>query len=99
MNHNTSQWGTPWTFAMLGWRQIYPGRFDPNHTVKLVAEEEVKALVGVPTMLYMLLTAPELPKYLAKIREVKPMFVVGGAALPKELARKAMEAVQHVSRA
>jgi hypothetical protein len=69
----------------MGWRQVYPGRFDPNHTVKLVAEEEVKALAGVPTMLYMLLTAPELPKYLAKIREVKPIFVVGGAALPKEL--------------
>jgi fatty-acyl-CoA synthase len=85
-------WGTPWAFAMLGWRQVYPGRFDPNHTVKLVAEEEVKALAGVPTMLYMLLTAPELPKHLAKIREVKPMFVVGGAALPKELARKAAEA-------
>jgi len=45
----------------------------------------------VPTMLYMLLTAPELPKHLAKIREVRSIFVVGGAALPKELAGKAYQ--------
>ncbi|MGC9050336.1 long-chain-fatty-acid--CoA ligase [Pyrobaculum sp.] len=85
-------WGTPWTFALLGWRQIYPGRFDPNHTVKLIAEEGVKTMAGVPTMLYMLLTAPEFPKYAEKIKAVRPIFVVGGAALPKELARKAAEA-------
>ncbi|MEM3834650.1 long-chain-fatty-acid--CoA ligase [Pyrobaculum sp.] len=85
-------WGTPWTFALMGWRQVYPGRFDPNHVVKLIAEERVKSLAGVPTMLYMLLTAPEFPKYVNRIREVKPIFVVGGAALPKELAKRAAEA-------
>jgi hypothetical protein len=42
-------------------------------------------------MLYMLLTAPELPKHLAKIREVRSIFVVGGAALPEELAGKAYQ--------
>ncbi|ABO09090.1 long-chain-fatty-acid--CoA ligase [Pyrobaculum calidifontis] len=85
-------WGTPWTFALLGWRQVYPGRFDAGHTARLIAEENVKSLAGVPTMLYMILTHPDFPKYVEKVRKIRPIFTVGGAALPKELAKKAEEA-------
>jgi fatty-acyl-CoA synthase len=85
-------WGSPWSFALLGWKQVYPGRFEPGHVLKLIAEEGVRSMAGVPTMLYMLITSPDLPKYLDKIRQLRPIFTVGGAALPKELARKAAEA-------
>lgn len=85
-------WGFPWAYALIGWKQVMPGRFDYGHILRLIAEEEVKAMAGVPTILYMLVTHPDLPKYVEAIRRIKPIYTVGGAALPKELARRAAEA-------
>jgi len=85
-------WGNPWTSTLLGWRQVYPGRFDAGHTARLIVEENAKYMGGVPTMLYMILTHPDFPKYVEKIREIRPTYWVAGAALPKELAKKAAEA-------
>ena len=85
-------WGLPWVYALMGWRQVMPGRFDYGHILRLIVEEEVKAMAGVPTILYMLVTHPDLPKYVEGIRRLAPIYIVGGAALPKELARKAADA-------
>lgn len=85
-------WGLPWVYSVVGWKQVLPGRFDYGHILRLIVEEKVKAMAGVPTILYMLVTHPDLNKYISEIKRLAPIYVVGGAALPKELAKKAAEA-------
>ncbi len=82
-------WGLPYIATLLGLRQIYPGRFDAGLYLKLLAEHRVTHTAGVPTVLYMLLTHPDFPKYRDKIKGL--VFVVGGAALPRGLAKLAWD--------
>jgi fatty-acyl-CoA synthase len=82
-------WGLPYVATLMGFKQVYPGRFDPGLYLKLMAEHGVTHTAGVPTILYMLLTHPDFPKYREKIRGL--VFVNGGSAIPRglaELARK-----------
>jgi len=87
LNHNTLQLGHPLDLRLVEVAAGLPRPLRPESHGE--AGRGGGQGAGVPTMLYMLLTAPELPKHLAKIREVRSIFVVGGAALPKELAGKA----------
>ncbi len=82
-------WGLPYLSTMLGLKQIYPGRFDMGAYLKLLAEHSVTHTAGVPTILYMLLTHPDFPKYKEKIKGL--VFVVGGSALPRGLAKAAWD--------
>ncbi|MCU1734266.1 MULTISPECIES: fatty acid--CoA ligase [unclassified Pseudomonas] len=50
-------WGIPYVATMLGLKQVYPGRYDPELLVKLWRDEKVSFSHCVPTILQMLLNA------------------------------------------
>ncbi|MCO7620452.1 fatty acid--CoA ligase [Pseudomonas guariconensis] len=51
-------WGIPYAATMLGMKQVYPGRYEPEMLVKLWREEKVTFSHCVPTILQMLLNCP-----------------------------------------
>src|SRR5262249_59064997 len=80
-------WGFPWTATAAGVKQVYPGRYAPDVLLKLIKSEGVTFTHGVPTILQMLLSATEQ----ANVDLKGLRMVIGGSALPKALALKAME--------
>ncbi|MEH6578045.1 MAG: fatty acid--CoA ligase [Amphritea sp.] len=52
-------WGVPYTATMIGVKQVYPGRYEPNKMVKLFREEGVTFSHGVPAVLQMILSCEE----------------------------------------
>ncbi len=50
-------WGLPYVAAMLGLKQVYPGRYDPEYLVELWRKEKVTFSHCVPTILQMVLNA------------------------------------------
>ncbi|MDR0277007.1 MAG: fatty acid--CoA ligase [Paucimonas sp.] len=48
-------WGIPYVATMLGLKQVYPGRYEPDMLVRLWREEKVSFSHCVPTILQMLL--------------------------------------------
>lgn len=51
-------WGVPYVATMLGVKQVYPGRYEPEMLCKLIKGEQVTFSHCVPTILQMLLAAP-----------------------------------------
>ncbi|EKT4468177.1 fatty acid--CoA ligase [Pseudomonas putida] len=51
-------WGIPYAATMLGLKQVYPGRYEPDMLLKLWREEKVTFSHCVPTILQMLLNCP-----------------------------------------
>jgi fatty-acyl-CoA synthase len=79
-------WGFPYAATLLGIKQIYPGRYVPANLLRLIDDEGVTFTHCVPTILQMLLAAPEAAE--ADLGRLK--MVIGGSALPKGLAAAAM---------
>lgn len=52
-------WGVPYIATMLGVKQVYPGRYEPNKLVKLFEKEKVTFSHGVPAVLQMILACDE----------------------------------------
>jgi fatty-acyl-CoA synthase len=78
-------WGFPYVATLINARQVYPNRYTPRVLLDLIVKERVTHTSGVPTVLYMLLTDPESPKYdLTGLN-----YLVGGSAIPKGLAEMA----------
>ena len=50
-------WGLPYVATMLGLKQVYPGRYDPEYLVELWRREKVTFSHCVPTILQMVLNA------------------------------------------
>ncbi|MEG5266014.1 fatty acid--CoA ligase [Pseudomonas sp. JDS28PS106] len=50
-------WGVPYAATMLGLKQVYPGRYDPELLVQLWRTEKVTFSHCVPTIMQMLLNA------------------------------------------
>lgn len=50
-------WGLPYVATMLGLKQVYPGRYDPEALIELWRREEVTFSHCVPTIVQMLLAA------------------------------------------
>ena len=50
-------WGVPYAATMLGLKQVYPGRYDPELLVELWRKEKVTFSHCVPTILHMVLNA------------------------------------------
>ncbi|WP_136678949.1 fatty acid--CoA ligase [Neptunomonas sp. XY-337] len=48
-------WGVPYVATMLGVKQVYPGRYEPNKLVQLYQDEQVTFSHGVPTVLQMVI--------------------------------------------
>lgn len=80
-------WGLPYVATLLGVKQVYPGRYVPRHLCALIATEHVTFSHCVPTLLQMLLTHAEAQE--ENLRGWKVL--LGGAALPKALAVKALQ--------
>jgi fatty-acyl-CoA synthase len=80
-------WGVPYLATMLGVKQVYPGRYEPEVLLKLILGEKVTFSHCIPTIIHMLVTNP----IAKKLDLSKWKVVIGGAALPKALAKAAME--------
>ena len=79
-------WGMPYAATAVGAKQVYPGRYVPDLLLKLIKTEGVTFTHCVPTILLMLLDAPAS----ADVDLSGLTMVIGGAALPKMLALRAM---------
>jgi fatty-acyl-CoA synthase len=80
-------WGFPYVATMLGVKQIYPGPYEPQKLLKLIEDENVTYSHCVPTILQMLLNCPTAHEMDLSNWKV----VIGGARLPKGLAKSAKE--------
>jgi fatty-acyl-CoA synthase len=80
-------WGIPYIATVLGVKQVYPGRYTPDVLLGLMEREQVTFSHCVPTILRMLLSCPAAQD--ADLTRWK--VVIGGSALPKALARAALE--------
>ena len=80
-------WGVPYLATMLGVKQVYPGRYEPEVLLKLILGEKVTFSHCIPTIIHMLVTNP----IAKKLDLSRWKVVIGGAALPRALAKAAME--------
>ena len=80
-------WGQPFMATLAGVKQVYPGRYDPETLLELIAREKVTYSHCVPTILHMLLACPKVDSVDLSNWKV----IIGGSALPKGLARAALD--------
>lgn len=75
-------WGFPYLATMMGVKQVYPGRYQPEVICRLIAEEGVSFSHCVPTILHMILSHPQ-----AKNTDFSGLkILIGGAAMPEAMA-------------
>ena len=80
-------WGFPYLATMMGLRQVYPGRYQPDVICKLVQTERVSFSHCVPTILHMVLSHP-----LAKEIDFSGWkILIGGSAMPEAMASQAQK--------
>lgn len=80
-------WGVPYLATLLGLKQVYPGRYEPERLLELIGREQVTFSHCVPTILHGLLACPRVEDTDLSRWKV----VIGGSALPRALARQALE--------
>tara|TARA_R110000796_G_scaffold252577_3_gene388094 strand:- start:18252 stop:19934 length:1683 start_codon:yes stop_codon:yes gene_type:complete len=74
-------WGIPYTATLLGTKQVYPGRYEPEMLCKLIKDEKVTFSHCVPTILQMVLNAEG-----AQNHDFGGMkIIIGGSALNRSL--------------
>ncbi len=80
-------WGIPYIATLLGQKQIYAGRYEPERFLRLIQEHGVTLTHGVPTIVQTLLHHPASRGVdLSRLK-----ILVGGSALPEGLAQEAMD--------
>jgi len=80
-------WGLPYVASLLGVKQVYPGKYEPEMLLKLISGEKVTFSHCVPTILQMIVTSPAARNFdLSKWK-----VIIGGSQLSKGLARAARE--------
>jgi fatty-acyl-CoA synthase len=80
-------WGVPYVATATGVKQVYPGRYLPESLLTLILQERVTFSHCVPTILHMMLTNPASQDIDLSGWKV----VIGGSALPKGLAKMAVD--------
>ncbi|MBV6823414.1 fatty acid--CoA ligase [Pseudomonas sp. PD9R] len=80
-------WGVPYVATLMGIKQVYPGRYEPNSLVRLYREEKVSFSHCVPTILQMILGCEEATR--TDFNGWK--MLLGGSALTQGLAAQATE--------
>lgn len=80
-------WGLPYVATLLGTRQVYPGKYEPEMLLKLIVREKVTFSHCVPTILQMLVNSPAVKALDLSRWKV----VIGGSALSKGLAKAARD--------
>ncbi len=81
-------WGMPYLMTLLGAKQVYPGRYEPEMLLKLIVGEKVTYSHCVPTILNMLVTSPAIKQVDISGWKV----IIGGSSLSKGLC---LEALKH----
>ncbi|HET9596939.1 MAG TPA: fatty acid--CoA ligase [Anaeromyxobacteraceae bacterium] len=81
-------WGLPYLATALGVKQVYPGRYAPDALVELIDRERVTFSHCVPTILKTVLDRAEA----SGVSLAGWKVIIGGAAFPQALARRALEA-------
>ncbi len=79
-------WGFPYLATMLGLKQVYPGRYQPDLICRLVADEGVTFSHCVPTIMHMVFSHP----HAATTDFSGWKLVIGGAAMPESMAVAAL---------
>jgi fatty-acyl-CoA synthase len=80
-------WGMPYLMTLLGAKQVYPGRYEPEMLLKLILTENVTYSHCVPTIMNMLVTSPAINKVDLKGWKV----IIGGSALSRGLCEQALK--------
>ncbi|MCG8689109.1 MAG: long-chain-fatty-acid--CoA ligase, partial [Desulfobacterales bacterium] len=80
-------WGMPYLMTLLGSKQVYPGRYEPEMLLKLILTEKVTYSHCVPTIMNMLVTSPAIKKVNLEGWKV----IIGGSALSQGLCKQALE--------
>ncbi len=80
-------WGMPLAATMLGLKQVYPGRYDPEFLVELWRKEKVTFSHCVPTILQMVMNA----KAAQGVNFNGWKLIIGGSALNRSLYLAAKE--------
>ncbi|HEV2597914.1 fatty acid--CoA ligase [Sphingopyxis sp.] len=79
-------WGFPFVATMLGMKQVYPGRYEPDRLLRSIEKEGVTFSHCVPTILHMLLESD--PSNSVDLGRWK--VILGGAATPAKLVEAAI---------
>jgi len=79
-------WGMPYLMTLLGSKQVYPGRYEPEMLLKLIVGEKVTYSHCVPTIMNMLVTSPSIHNVDIAGWKV----IIGGSALSKGLCKEAL---------
>ncbi len=80
-------WGIPFVTTLLGIKQVYPGRYEPEMLLKLITEHGVTFSHCVPTIIHMIINHPGIKQQdLSKWK-----VIIGGSALPRGLCQAAAE--------
>jgi len=80
-------WGFPYLATMMGLKQVYPGRYQPDLICRLISEEKVSFSHCVPTILHMILSHPQA----ASTDFSRWKVLIGGSALPEAMAVAAQD--------
>ncbi len=80
-------WGVPYVASVMGVKQVYPGRYEPESLLRLIRDEGVTFSHCVPTILHMLLNHP----FAEQVDLSRWKVIIGGSALPRGLAERALE--------
>lgn len=80
-------WGLPYVATLMGVRQVYPGRYEPEILLDLIDTENVTFSHCVPTILHMMLSHPKAQQVDLSRWKV----IIGGAAMPQSLAHQALD--------
>ncbi|MEM0373669.1 MAG: AMP-binding protein, partial [Sulfolobales archaeon] len=82
-------WGFPYVALLTGAKYVLPGPYNPSKELQLIAREGVTFSAMVPTILFMLLSQPDIDNYKEHLKRLK--IAIGGERLNEGLARKARE--------
>ncbi len=81
-------WGLPFSNLLKGMKYVMPGKYEIPELLRTIRNEKVTLMAMVPSVLYLMISHPDAPKYLSGLNL---RVVVGGAALPKGLSEKAAQ--------
>ncbi|MFP4348141.1 MAG: fatty acid--CoA ligase [Desulfococcaceae bacterium] len=80
-------WGIPYIATLLGVKQVYPGKYEPEMLLKLIVGEKVTFSHCVPTILQMITGSPAVRQFDLSNWKV----IIGGSKLPRGLAGAAFD--------
>jgi fatty-acyl-CoA synthase len=80
-------WGMPYLMTLLGAKQVYPGRYEPEMLLKLIVGEKVTYSHCVPTIMNMLVTSPSIGNIDLRGWKV----IIGGSSLSRGLCKQALK--------